>query len=184
MTETTAENTELGFSYEYALDVDLAESLTDPPIWQHLRFSSAIDPQVTPVMKDAATYRDKGAPNQKKVSESWTLAGTVQQHRRPDGDFLPEVERLLELAGPDAVGNKATGRFRWYDDPADGEPNPREAYEGDGTVQMNRQTTGNDDIGGWSFSITGQGRRRRIANPAAEDDPTGPSEPEVDSEGD
>jgi hypothetical protein len=169
MSETPVE-TELAFSYEYAIDVNLGTKAA--PVWQQIRFGSAYDPQATPVTQDGATYDDKGAPNQKKTSESWTLAGTIQGHRLPtSGLFLPEVERMLELAGPEAVGNAATGHFRWYDNPADAVPNPNEAYEGDGTVQMNRQNTGNDQISGWSFTITGQGRRRRLAtNPAAEDE--------------
>lgn len=156
-------DTEYGFSYEFALDVNLGT--TGAPVWQQVRGSSALDPQVTPVTKEAATYDEKGAPKLVKVSESWTLGGTIQQRRLPDGSFLPEVERLLGLAGPDAVGTLGTGHFRWYDNPADGEPNPTEAYEGFATVQMNRQSTGNDDIGGWTLTLTGQGRRTRITNP-------------------
>ncbi|HLS15008.1 MAG TPA: hypothetical protein VK095_10905 [Beutenbergiaceae bacterium] len=152
-------DTEFGFSYEYGVDIQDGED------WLPIRFISAVDPQTTPVTQDAATYDDLGSPNQAKLSESWTLGFTIQQHRTAEGTFLPEVEALLALAKPDAVGNRATGTFRWYDKPATGDPHPEEAYEGDGTVQINRQNTGNDQIGGWSVTITGQGRRRQIDNP-------------------
>lgn len=161
-------STEFGFSYEYAVDIDVsADPMT--PSWQRIRFISAVDPQVTPVTEDAATYDDKGAPNEVKLSESWTLGFTVQQHRQSDGTYLPEVEKLLELSRPDAVGNAATGRFRWYDYPNQGTPNPDEAYEGDATVAVNRGQTGNASIGGWSVTLTGRGRRRSIPNPATDE---------------
>lgn len=156
--------TEFGFSYEYAVDIDVSE--TDTPEWQRIRFISAVDPQVQPVSQDAATYDDKGSPHPVKLSESWTLSFTVQVHRQSDGSYLPEVEKLLELAGPDSVGNAATGSFRWYDNPASGTPNPTDAYQGSASVQVNRGQTGNDQIGGWSVTLTGQGRRTQITNPA------------------
>jgi len=156
--------TELGFSYEYAVDINLGT--TAEPDWRFIRFSSAIDPQVTSVTQDGATYDDDGAPHPIKTSESWTLGLTVQLHRQADGTFLPEVEKLLALAGPEAVGNAATGHFRWYDDPTGWEPNPDEAYEGRGTVAVTRQNTGNDQIAGLTVTVTGQGRRTRISNPS------------------
>lgn len=161
------EATEFGFSYEYGVDVNLGSKET--PDWQPIRFISAVDPQATPVTKDAQTYDDKGAPNEVRTSESWTLGFTIQQHRTDDGSYLPEVEALLALAAPDAVGNAATGQFRWYDKPAEGAPNPDDAFEGDATVQINRGQTGNDDIGGWSVTLTGRGRRRQIENPLLEE---------------
>ena len=153
--------TEFGFSYEYAVDVQTAADT-----WQTIRFISAVDPQVTPVTEDAATYDDNGAPNSVKLSESWTLGFTIQQHRNTDGTYLPEVEAIMALTEPGAVGNAATGTFRWYDDPSDGTPNPDEAFEGDGTVAVTRGNTGNSGIGSWSVTVTGQGRRRKIPNPA------------------
>lgn len=160
MSETA---TEFGFSYEYGVDINLGDSET--PDWQPIRFISAVAPQVTPVTQPAQTYDDNGAPNNVKLSESWTLGFTIQQHRNADGSYLPEVEGLLALAAPDAVGRMATGHFRWYDKPAAGEANEDDAFEGRATVEVNRGETGNDAIGGWSITLTGQGRRDQIINP-------------------
>lgn len=156
--------TELGFSYEYAIDINLGT--TEDPDWQQIRFSSAIDPQVTSVEQDGATYDDNGAPHPIKVGESWTLGCTVQAQRQADGSYLPELEKLLEHAGPESVGKAAAAHVRWYDDPVDQNPNPNEAYEGHGTVTVTRAQTGNDQIGSWGITITGQGRRKRIPNPS------------------
>lgn len=153
--------TDFGFSYEYGVDIEIGET------WQPIRFISAVDPTVTPVTADAATYDDKGAPNEVRLSESWALSFTIQQHRDATGAYMPEVEALLDLAAPDATGESATGKFRWYDKPAEGDPNPDDAYEGLATVQINRGQTGNSEIGGWTVTLTGRGRRTRIANPEA-----------------
>lgn len=157
--------TDFAFSYEFAVDVDTTPESVEPT-YQKVRFSSAVDPQVTPVTQDAATYDDLGAPNLVKLSESWTLGFTIQAQRLATGKYLPEVEALLAATRPTAVGNLAARRVRWYDNPATGVANPDEAYEGQGTVTMTRQNTGNDQIGGWTVTITGQGRRSSIPNPA------------------
>lgn len=157
---STPPTTEFAFSYEYGVDIRLESGE-----WQPIRFISAVDPQVQPVTQDAATYDDLGSPNQVKLSESWSLAFTVQGQRLKEGGYLPEVEALLALTRPSAVGQASTGKFRWYDKPAEGKPNPDDAFEGDGSVQMNRLQTGNDQIAGWSITVTGQGRRRQITNP-------------------
>ena len=151
--------TDFGFSYEYGVDIKIDDA------YQPIRFISAVAPAVTPVTADAATYDDLGAPNEVKLSESWTLAFTIQQHRDDTGAYMPEVEALLDLAAPDATGERATGEFRWYDKPANGDPNPNDAYEGLATVQVERGQTGNNEIGGWSITLTGRGRRTRIENP-------------------
>lgn len=155
----SASTTEFGFSYEYGVDI------WDGSNWLPIRFISAVAPSVTPVTADAATYDDKGAPNEVKLSESWSLAFTIQQHRNQDGSYLDEVEALLDLAAPDATGESATGKFRWYDKPAVGDPNSDDAYEGFASVQIDRGQTDNNTIGGWAVTLTGRGRRTRITNP-------------------
>lgn len=158
---TPAPETEFGFSYEYGLDIYDATS----EAWLPFRFPTGINPQVTPVTTDAATYDDLGSPNEAKLSESWTADATVQQHRLADGSYLPEVEVLLALTKPDAVGNAAVGRFRWYDKPAAGPANPDDAYEGLATVTVNRGNTDNQGVGSWTVTLTGKGRRIQIENP-------------------
>jgi hypothetical protein len=153
--------TEYGFGYEYGIDV------WDPVTsgWLPFRFPTGINPQATPVTADGATYDDLGSPNEAKLSESWSLDFNVQQHRLADGSYLPEVQRLIDLTKPTATGNAAVGRFRWYDKPAAGLPNPNDAFEGDATVTMNRGNTDNQGIGSWAVSLAGKGRRRQIENP-------------------
>lgn len=170
----TTPATEHVFSYEYGVDINLGT--TDTPQWQQIRFISAVDPQVSEVTKDGQTYDDHGAPHPVKTGESWTLAFTIQAHRKADGSFLEEVEHLLDATRPDATGDSAVREFRWYDLPYGGAPNVNEAYQGRGTVQVTRQNTANDDLAGWSVTVTGIGRREQIENPASADE-SSPSSP-------
>ena len=158
---TVQVDTELGFSYEYGLDI-YDEVKAE---WLPFRFPTGINPQVALVTVEAATYDDLGSPNQAKTSESWTADFTVQQHRKSNGSYLEEVELLLSYTKPDVVGNAASARFRWYDKPAAGTANSDDAYEGYATVTVNRAQTGNSDVGAWSVTLTGKGRRKQITNP-------------------
>lgn len=160
--------TELGFSYEYGVDVYIPTGvLATEGKWQPVRFASAINPTVATKEVDAATYDDHGTDHPTKTGETPQLDFYVQMHRLADGKFLPEVEALLAATRPDALGNKASIKVRYYDKPVTGTPNPDEAYELTATVSsFARAQTGNSDIAGWNFQLKGQGPRRKIANPA------------------
>lgn len=161
--------TEYGFSYEYAVDID-TDTTGTTPAFQQVRYISNVNPQRTSVTQSGQTYEDLGAPNDVVVSESWTLSFDVQQHRdATTGAYLPEVAALMTAAEPDATGTKALLPVRWYDNPASGTPNPDDAWQGNGTVTINRGATGADGaIGVWNVTVAGKGRRTKITNPATE----------------
>ena len=157
---TLPEDAQYGFSYEMAVDINISGE------WQRIRFISDVVPTSEPVTKPAGTYEDKGAPRDVRVSESWTLAFFIQEQHTPEG-LLPELQKILELAGPDAVGRDAEAEFRWYDNPAsDRKPVDVTAFSGRGTVAVTRAQTGAEgEIAGWNVTVTGQGRRLVIQNP-------------------
>lgn len=164
--DPTLDQSALGFSYEYGVDVLLPQAAELPAKWQPIRRITAVDPQAPPITTEAGTYDDKGSPNAPKIGESWTLGFQIQVQRLlSSGLYLPEVEYLMDLADPESVGQAAAGQFRWYDKPRAGEPNPDDAYQGIGTLQISRGATGNDGVGSWTVSITGLGPRTRITNP-------------------
>lgn len=161
MTETP---TDIGFSYELGVDINLGTP--DEPQWQNVRYAKSIAPTAEDKTVDAQTYDDCGADHPVKVGESWRLEMHVQGHRLADGQYLPEIEKLLTACSPDATGEGATVHLRWYDKPAGGKtPNPTDAYQGKGTVSVARAATGTAEEAGWNFTITGQGPRQKIANP-------------------
>ena len=146
------------FSYEYGVDVNTGT--TASPVWTPFKAPTGIDPQVTPVTTDRASYDDLGSPN-----ESWTLGFSALAFRGSDGTYQPEIEKLMALTAPDVVGQAAVGHFRWYDKPATGTPNENDAFEGFATVTLNRGSTDNASGGSWSVTLTGKGRRKQIVNP-------------------
>ena len=155
---------QLGFSYEYGVDVDLGTP--GSPVWQNVRRPSAIVPAVTPIMADAQTYDDFGADNKSRTSENWSLSWSQLVNRLSStGAYTPEVEALKALTEPDSLGALAIGHFRWYDKPAAGPANPGDAYEGYATVALDRKNSGNADVGTWGVTLTGVGKRIKIVNP-------------------
>lgn len=169
--DTLPTDSQLKFSYEYAVDVDISDG-TGEPVWQRVRFIDSLNPAATGVKVSAATYEDKGAPNEIRTSESWTLAFNVQAHVVA-GEYLPEVQALLDRTAPDAVGEDAKIAIRYYDNP-DGSRDPvlTDSYSGLATVEMTRSQTGADgQIEVFSFTLTGVGRRAQAVHP---DTPAGP----------
>lgn len=162
---TITDKQDLGFSYEFAVDIDTGTSSAAK--WQPIRFISNVAPSVEPVTIEAATYEDRGAPNNQKISEQWSLSFYVQDVIGETGAPLDEVAALEKLEAPDATGSKAIGHFRWYDAPFAGSRKAvkARAWEGYGTVKLTRAETGNQGVGGWNVEITGQGRRKAIDNP-------------------
>lgn len=152
--------TQYGFSYEYGVDIKISDE------WQPIRFISSVNPSVSPKEVDAATYDDKGADHPVRVGETPSLSFYVQMHRLESGKFLPEVETLLAATRPEAVGSLGVVRVRYYDKPVNSLPNPDEAYELLATVSAERAATGNAELGGWNFTLNGQGPRVKVANPA------------------
>lgn len=164
-TETTSptEPTQYGFSYEYGVDIYNKEANG----WQPIRFISSVNPTVSPKEVDAATYDDNGADHPVRVGETPSLSFYVQMHRLASGKFLPEVEALLAATRPDAVGSLGAVQVRYYDKPVKAKPNPDEAYEMIATVSAERASTANSELGGWNFTLNGQGARTMITNPAS-----------------
>lgn len=161
---TLPTDTDLGFSYEYGVDINLGT--VEDPIWQRIRFISNVDPQTTNVTVDAQTYEDLGSANAIKTSESWTLPFFVQAHYKQDGSLIQEQAALKAYTEPDVVGEAATADVRWYDNPAERAFDPDEAYRGRATVQMVRAQTGpGGEVAGWNVTLTGRGRRTKITHP-------------------
>ncbi|WP_407316634.1 IPT/TIG domain-containing protein [Isoptericola halotolerans] len=153
----------LGKSYEYGVDLDLGTS--GSPLWQAIRRIFNVQPTMTPITQDAQTYDDKGSPNADVSAWSWVLSLSVYVNRA-NGVLPAELLALQERYG-DAIAEAAKIGARWYHKPADGTtPDPREAFQGVGTVAIVR---GNIDPTGanerWDVTITGTGPAERIENP-------------------
>lgn len=153
--------TAVGFSYEFGVDINLGTE--GSPNWQTIRRISDVAPGVKPISKDMSSYDDFGAPNDSKLSEEWDLKFAVLVNRLSSGAYAPEIEALKAYTEPDAVGELSVAQVRWYDKPVVGTPNPGEAYSGFATVTIDRGATANADVGNWKISLTGKGKRTKLA---------------------
>ena len=157
----------LGHSYEYGLDVNIGSVLT--PIWQPFRRISDYQPNVTPVVQDAATYDDFGSPNADKTGETWAVTFTALVNRITSTGLYPaEVQAVLDRTKPSAKGDLAVLHIRYYHKPEVGTPNPEDAYEGFATVAVSRANAGADGaVEKRTITLTGKGPRTEIVNPFA-----------------
>jgi hypothetical protein len=80
------------------------------------------------------------------------------------GEFQPELVALIEAA--DGIGRDNIIGYRYYH-----ATSAVLAYEGTASVTWSRVNTGNDDLELFQFELTGQGDRKKIANPALAETP-------------
>ena len=158
--------TTLGKSYEYGIDIDTAYPGVTPA-WQSARRISDLQPGITPKTQDAQTYDDFGSSNADKVGEDWTLSFNVLGNRSATtGEFLPEVQAIIDTTKPSAKGEDAVLHIRYYHKPESGTPDPSDAYEGFATVAVSRANAGADGaVERLSVTLTGKGPRKEIENP-------------------
>lgn len=157
---------DLGFSYELQIDIDLDAALPTPtgtPDWTQLAFITNVKPGNDKNFQDSATYYNRGAAAQAITGESWALAFDHQIQRQSGGAFIETLQALVDASKFGRRNKKAQVHVRWYDtEGADW------AFEGVGYVAMERGATGNNDIGSWSFTLTGDGVATEIGNPYAQ----------------
>jgi len=146
-----------GNTFEWLLDINTGTRET--PVWTNLPDITGVNPTGAPKLKDVTTYANKGNTAQRKVGEDFTFAFAVLGIRDDTGEFQAADIALIEAA--DAIGEDNVVGYRYYH-----ATSPSLAYEGTAAVQWNRQNTGNDDPEFFAFTLTGQGDRARITNPA------------------
>ena len=158
--------TTLGKSYEYGIDIDTAYPGTTPA-WQFVRRIADFVPNVTPKTQDAQTYDDFGSSNADKTGEDWGAGFSVLGNRSATtGQFLPEVQAIMNATRPSSKGEAAVVHVRYYHKPESGTPDPSDAYEGYATVAVTRANAGADGaVERLNVTLTGKGPRTEITNP-------------------
>lgn len=159
---TLPAGTTLGKSFEYGLDINIGSFAA--PVWQPCRRMSAWAPTFPKVTQDAATYDDRGAPNEDISGRGFATAFTVQANRSvTTGLYLPEVEAIVTASR--SKGEAAVLDVRFYHKPEAGTPHPTDAGRAFVTVEATRQNTGNAEIDVISVSLAGKGEYEPIENP-------------------
>lgn len=156
--------TDYTFSYEYGIDVNTGTKET--PTWQTCRRVNDLAPTITPKSIDVATYDDEGADHPLIIGKSWSVSFSLLKLQGDDGLYQPEFKYLYDLATlKEKIGTAGQAEIRWYNKPAEGTPNPTDAFQGTGTVSVARANTGASDSDKYTFTITGQSAAEQIANP-------------------
>jgi len=154
----------LGHSYEYGVRVNIGT--TETPTWQDVRRISDVQPAITPITEDAATYDDFGSPNADKTGENWTLTFSALVNRVSSTGALPaEIAAILARTKPSAKGSAAELEVQYFHKPESGTPDPDDAYQGTATVGIQRANTGNSGVEKITVTLTGKGPRAEITNP-------------------
>lgn len=145
-----------GNSYEWMYDINTGTAAV--PVWKNIPDITGLTPTATPKMKDGTTYANKGGTANKKVGEDFALAFQIKGVKDQTGEFQPELVALIEAG--DAKDEDNILPYRYYH-----ATSGVLAYEGTAAVSFSRVNTGNDDLEWFAIDLTGQGDRKKIANP-------------------
>lgn len=145
-----------GNSFEWIWDI-ATDKVT--PAFLNVPDMTGLNPSAPPKQKDDTTYANKGQTSQSKTGEDWTMQVQVKGVKDETGEFQPELVALIEAA--DASGDDNVLAYRYYH-----ATSRVLAYQGTAGVEWTRANTDNDSIEFFSFTLTGKGDRRKIANPA------------------
>jgi len=150
---------DLGFSYEFGIDIDLGYP-AGPADWNQIAFITDASDTNEKQKADTATYYDRGAARNAITGENWGLTFTHQLQRNPDGTYIEVLAALVEASKFGKRNQGAKVKVRWYDtEGAD------YAYTGEAYVSRARGATGNAEVGSFTFTLEGDGPATEIVNP-------------------
>lgn len=150
---------DLGFSYEFGIDIDMGYPL-GPEDWTQVAFITGASDNNEKTKSDTATYYDRGAARNAITGEGWGLTFTHQLQRNPDGTYIAVLAKLVEASKFGKRNQGAKVKVRFYDtEGAD------YAFQGEAYVSSARSATGNAEVGGFTFTLEGDGTLTEIANP-------------------
>jgi hypothetical protein len=133
---------------------------TDGTTWTPLKGVNDFSPQVTPTNQDSSDYDTNGWSSSEKTMQAW--ANTIKVNRKTTAGVYDPGQEIVRAAH-DQFGDAARVYTRWYDRT----PGTPEAYSGLALVGWARSKTGVADLDEVTITLTGDGARTAITNPAA-----------------
>lgn len=141
--------------------VDVNTGTSESPSWTQVRAITTMQTAITPTMQDDSDYDSDGWGSQAKTMLAWSLTMTVARKVGvSSGDYDPGQERLRQAH--DKFGAEGVVEVRWYD-----RNGGAEAYSGFAHVSWEPQGGATDALDTVNVTLTGQGARETIVNPAA-----------------
>jgi hypothetical protein len=154
-------------SFEYLLDlaaIPASGDLTTIPssgtgAFKNLPDINSLAPTNAPKKKDRTTYANKGQTKSTKRGSDFSMTVSILGIRDSTGEF--QAALVLLLAAAEADGDANNVAYRYYH-----ATSPSLAWLGTAGVEWTRANTGPDDDEWFDFTLTGQGDRAKITNPA------------------
>lgn len=144
---------------KFRLDVNTGTA--GSPVWTQVRAITTLQAPVSPTMQDDSDYDSDGWGSQAKTMLAWSVTGTISRKvGATSGNYDAGQEKIR--AAHDQFGPDGLVQIRWYD--REGGP---EAYTGFAHVGWEAQGGGPDALDSVNITLTGQGKRTTIVNPAA-----------------
>lgn len=162
MSEPAPEALVATLARKWAIDVDTKAEGDTVAEWTRVRAINELKPTIDSSLEDDSDYDSDGWTSQTKTSMGWKLEMKMVRKVGFETKAPDPGQEKVRLAA-DQFGVDGTVHVRWYD--RDGGP---EAYEGYGTVTWAPDGGGVAALDTASCTITGQGARTAIDNPAAE----------------
>ncbi len=161
-----------GNSYEFKLDVAPLVSAPTEPSWLVCPDITTLQPNPQPKTADGGTYAHRGQDAPVGMGEAFTLGYDAKVIRNSEGKVAPFMALLLAASNASLPGGDPSKKVimarvyhEWIEELA---------WQLSAEVSFQRKSTGNADVEFFSFTLTGQGDRKVIANPAL-DAPSAPT---------
>lgn len=130
--------------------------------WVQVKGLAGFQPKLDSTMQDDSDYDSDGWQSQAKTAMAWSLEAKLVRKYTFGDPASYDVGQEVIRAAADAFGSGATVHVRWYD--REGGPEAFEGYAQVAWAPDGGDTTALETV---TATLTGQGERTAIANPAA-----------------
>jgi len=144
---------------KWKLDVDTSVA-QDGSAWTNVRAVLDLQPSITPTMQDDSDYDSDGWGSDVKTMLKWS--NVVKLGRKVAAGYVEDPGQAAIHVAHDQFGADGVVHVRWYD-----RNGGTEAYEGFAQVQWSEDGGDAAALSTVSVTLTGQGARLTITNPAA-----------------
>jgi len=160
VTAATASDEQLVSTLARKFRLEVNTGTVSAPVWTLVRGITEFTPSSDPTMEDDGDYDSDGWGSSTKTAQTWSLAVTLGRKVGVEsGNYDPGQEYLRVRDGQ--FGSASVVQVRWYD--RNGGP---EAYMGYASVQWADGGGPNTALATATVTLSGQGKRYDIVNPA------------------
>lgn len=158
-TPTPPAETETALARRYRLELNTGTDTT--PTWILVPGVQEFAPKVEPTQQKSTTYDDEGWADSTVTELTWSIETKLAHRCHPTTGVFNAAQERLRLASEN-FGSASRVHVRYYD-----REGRDEAYEGRALVTWEPDGGAADDLDTIKVTLTGKGKRTKIANPVA-----------------